>query len=308
MEGYRDTFVSRIVVQVAGYVGVTAALFGVLALIALSAPDELVVFLVALGVTVALGGGGMLIGTTPVDAFQRMRSVLWFGAVLAFGATLQALIFGVLGVSDEGDTAELVSVLTGAATSVVAWGLWRSLRRALQLVALHLTLVGTLFGIVLASGDPFSAVEPGIFALVLWLFGVGWSAVATRGSLAPIGTALVLGELTALLAPYVASFPGGGTEGVPLGLCGLWSFFTAVPFLVAGARRDSIGVQGVAIAGVLAGAGALVGELVGGETAAVIAVAIGAVLLGTSLLAIRQGPATAAAPPMTPPPPAPPLA
>jgi hypothetical protein len=55
----------------------------------------------------------------------------------------------------------------------VAWGLWRSLRRALQLVALHLTLVGTLFGIVLASGDPFSGVEPGIFALVLWLFGVG---------------------------------------------------------------------------------------------------------------------------------------
>ncbi len=300
-----ETPAARLITEVAGYVGATAALVSAFAFLALIEADETGVFAAFAAATGVLVGGGFLIGRTSVDAYQRLRSVLWFGSVFALSLALEALFVGVLDLVDDQSSAQTVTLLTGAVVAVSAFFLWLRSQRALQLLALHLALLGVVTAIVYTTADPLTGPGGGVVGVVLWLFGVVWIGVSAGGlAPAPVQTALVLGGLTALAGPYAAAAPSDLGYPVSLGGADLWSLATAVGLLWLGTTRGLRGLQGVAIAGVLVGTGTILTDLVSTKATAAVALVIGAALLAAALVQIRHlAGQQVPTPPLLPPPP-----
>ncbi|MEO8425034.1 MAG: hypothetical protein ABI595_14140, partial [Actinomycetota bacterium] len=182
-------------VEVVGYVGAAAAVAGTVTVFArhsdLSDGASLAISLVVAAVLVV---AGLTIGDRSPDAYQRMRSVLWFAAVESFG--FASGIFW-LNIVDLGiKTAVTVAGATGAIFALV---LWLLLRRSLQQIAFFLTAVGTITTLVVpnGSGSPTDLNGP---LLVVWLSGLVWFAAGTAEIVRPARTARVLGAAVALIA------------------------------------------------------------------------------------------------------------
>ena len=82
-----------IAVQVAAYAGVAMGLVGTVALVATSVdPSDTTLLLVAIAVTAVLFAAGIAISGERISSNQRLRSVLWFAALLGWGIVVEAIL------------------------------------------------------------------------------------------------------------------------------------------------------------------------------------------------------------------------
>lgn len=150
---------------------------------------------------------------------------------------------------------------------------------------------------------------------MFWVFGVAWGLASDRAMLGPLRTGLVLGTLTAVIAPYGIAVPTGLEipSETTITIAAVWNFATSALALAFGTIRGDRAIQGIAIAGVIisAGTGVIVGNnLTDSDAATIVVLVVGLALLGAALVAIRSargssGP-PASAPASAPPPPPPP--
>lgn len=295
--------VRSIVVQVAAYAGVAMGLVGTLALVASTAePSDTTLLLTAIAVTAVLFAAGVAIGRHSVSSNQRLRSVLWFAALLGWGIVVEAFLV-VAEVDLAGRSRQLISAVLVA---VVAVGLWIGLRRTLQLIGMFSSLFAVLSAAVFPQPDPFGQPDLLAPAVLSWVFGAAWMALGARGVIQPPRPALVLGTITVLVAPVILVVQGIPSEST-LTAVELWVLAGGVACLSVGTWLADGAVQGLAIFGVLAGVAVLAGDrLAGSRGGSIAAVALGIALLAGAVIAIRVWrPATAAAPPAPPAPPAP---
>lgn len=288
-----------IAVQVAAYAGVAMGLVGTFALVASSSnPSETTIVLVAVAVTAVLFAAGVVISRDTVASTQRLRSVLWFAALLGWGVVVEGILV-VAEIDLEGRSRQLLSA---ALLAPVAVGLWIGLRRSLQLLGMFSALYAVLSAAMFPDPDPFGQADFVAAAVLTWVFGAAWLALGARGVTRPPRTALVLGTVTVLVAPFVLAAGGQASEST-LTIVELWILAGGVACLSVGSWLEDRAVQGLAIVGVLVGVAVLAADLLvdsqGGQIAAVV---LGIALLGGAVVVIRTGSATPGEP--APPPPA----
>lgn len=306
MEQANRTVAQNVLVEIVAYTGAAAGLAATL--IAVEQAEglgNLGNLVVALVITAVLVGVGLAIPDTALDAFRRMHSVLWLAATFAWGVAVDEFLSGVLDFDPGGDVRPIVSGIVTAAGAAI---LWTRLRRSLQLIALFGTVLVTLIAIIDVTAGEFESPDPTLTAIVLWVFGVVWTLASDRGLLRPTRTGLVLGTLTAILAPYLLAIRGSFPPETTITVAAVWSFATAALALALGSLRGDRAAQGIGIAGVIVAAAVIVGNNVSDSDAAqIVALVVGLVLLGGALLAIRGSfPPARPAPSVPPGPPAPP--
>lgn len=282
----RRTVAQNALIEIVAYTGAAAGLAATLIAVeqaeGLGNVGNLVVALV---ITAVLVGAGLAIPDAALDAFRRMHSVLWLAATFAWGVAVDEFLSGVLDFDPGGDVRPIVSGIVTAAGAAI---LWTRLRRSLQLISLFGTVLVTLIAIINVTAGEFESADPTLTAVVIWVFGVAWTLAADRGLLRPTRTGLVLGTLTAILAPYVMATPRLDLSETTITVAAVWSFTTAALALALGSQRGERAVQGIGIAGLIVGAAVIVGNNVSDSDAAqIVALVVGLALLGGALLAIR---------------------
>ena len=283
-------------IELVAYVGLSAGLVGTFALLALSGgPSETTAFLVAAALTAALVIAGAAIGDDDVRSHQRLRSVLWFGAVLAFSAAAGQVISLAFGT----DFSPRIATLMGGSVSVVAAAvLWWRLRRSLQQVALYLAILGTVWVVVMPDAGPFQEPDPTGPAFVVWLLGAGWGALAWLGLMTPRRTALVLASVTLLFTPFGVVAPGTAPGDLSFTLIALWILATAAALLWVATRLEEPSAQGLAVVGLLFATALFVGDrFADGTGGAAAALVVGLALLGGAIVAIRASRRPSLSPP-----------
>lgn len=313
MDQPERTVTRNALIELVAYAGAAAAL--VATLIAVEQADglgEMGDLLVALAITAVLVGAGLAIPEASADAFRRLHSVLWFAATIAWAAAVNRFLSSVLELDPQGDA---LGILTGIVAAAGATILWLRLRRSLQLIALYGTAFATIAAFIELTGEGFEPTDPNVTAIVFWVFGVLWALAADRALLHPLRTGVVVGTLTALIAPYAIANPRFDLSETTITMAAVWSFATSAIALALGAVWGDRGVQGIAIAGIIVGAGVIVGKNVSdSNTTTIVALVVGLALLVAALVATRTSkpsspPPTSAPPtsaPATPPPATPP--
>jgi Predicted membrane protein (DUF2157) len=209
-----------VVVEILGYVG------GVLALVAgivLGAESWAQLgrwgrVAVLEAVVAALLGAGWRLRADGGRVLPRLASVLWFAAVAAWAGLLAVLLGGR---GDQALSNPSLPVATGSLA--LAWVLWTLERRALQQVALMVTLVAA----IVAEGEWRGWPAETISGLGLLGVGAAWLLLGRRRLLQPTRTAEALGAVAAVSGPEVLF--AAGSEGW------LWAgLAVALGLLVAG--------------------------------------------------------------------------
>ncbi len=278
-----------IAVQVAAYAGVAMGLVGTVALVATSVdPSDTTLLLVAIAVTAVLFAAGIAISGEPISSNQRLRSVLWFAALLGWGVVVQAILV-VAEIDAEGRSRALLSAALVAPAAV---GLWLGLRKSLQLLGMASALYAVLSAAVFPEPDPFGRPDLVATAVLTWVFGAAWLALGARGVIQPSRTGLVLGTITVLVAPFVLAVGGQASEST-LTVVELWVLAGGVACLSVGSWLADRAVQGLAIVSVLVGVAVLSADLLGdSEGGQIAAVVLGVALLAGAVVAIRLGAGT----------------
>jgi hypothetical protein len=286
--------------EVAGYVGAPAAATAAGIIVARSSLGTAGRVLVAGLFVAVLLAVGFAVGDVE-KRVVRLRSVMWFGAVLAWFALVEILVFDVGGLGSR--TGVVVASILATAGAGPVWWLCR---RSLQQIAVFLSLVAVVTAIAFPTPS-LSGFDTTTVGVLVWLLGLAWLILGARGLVLPRRTALVVGTITALLAPVYLLRTGSSIGGEVLG------FVTAVGVFVAGGRFDDRAVEGLAIVGLAATSSAVVAEhLRDPEALAVVALLAGLGLLGVTIWLTRPSsgaPLAGPAPPSSPwryEPPAPP--
>lgn len=228
--------------------------------------------LVGVLAAVLLVSGAVVRGTegTPLG---RMRSVLWFLAVIAVGGTAAVVADEMLGLEE----ADLALATFSPATAVAAV-LWWRLHRSLQQVA----VVG---GIVATATASLAVVDVALEdwgGLLVWSLGIAWLGLAWSRVVEPVRTATVLGAGLALVGPMMIAPASGGGGGLVLGL-------VTAAALVAGSvpARNTI-LLGLGVVGLFAYVPRTVFRFFGDQLGAPLALlASGGVLLGIAVWVAR---------------------
>jgi hypothetical protein len=264
-------------VEIVGYAGAAAAVVGTVTVFARHSDlSGGAAFAVMLAVAAVLVIAGLAIGDRSPDAYQRMRSILWFAAVGSFG--FASGIFWVNIVDLGIKTAVTLAGVTGAVFSLV---LWLMLRRSLQQIAFFLATVGTITTLAVPNGSGSISDLNGPL-LVIWVSALAWFAAGTAEIVRPARTGRVLGAVIAL---YVTLQMFSSSFALALTLISV----TALVLLAVGDRKDDRAVAGLGIVGILVAAGVGVGRVaVDSEGAADAAIVIGLVLLGGAIVAVRM--------------------
>ncbi len=281
-------------VETVGYAGAAAAVAGTVTVFARHSDlSDGASLAITLGVAAVLVIAGLAIGDRSLDAYQRMRSILWFAAVESFG--FASGIFW-LNIVDLG--AKTAATLAGVTAAAFALVLWLMLRRSLQQIAFFLIAVGTITTLAVPNSLASTSDLNGPL-LVIWLSGLVWFAAGAAEIVRPPRTARVLGAVVSLLATLEMFGP---SFWLALTLISL----TSIVLLAVGDRKDDRAVAGLGIVGILVASGTGVGRAaVDSEAAAVAAIAVGLILLGGAIAVVRMN-APNDAPPMPPSPVAPP--
>ena len=288
----------RVLIELAAYVGLSAGLVGTFALLALSRGlSEAQALFVAGAVTAALVIAGAAVGEDAVRGHQRLRSVLWFGALLGFSLAAGQLISLAFN-GPDGISPRIASLSSGLLSAAAAAVLWWKLRRSLQQIGLYFSLLGTVWVAVLPETGSFQEPDATALAVVSWLIGAAWAALAWQGLVTPRRTALVLASVTLLLAPFGLVAPGITPGDATFTLIAIWTLATAAAVLWVGTRLEEPAVQGLGVVGLLFATAVFVGDrFTGGRGGATLALAIGLALLGGAIAAIRASRRTTAPPP-----------
>ena len=284
-------------VEIVGYVGAAAAVAGTVTVFSRRADlSDGASLAVAVAVAAVLGLAGFAIGDRSTDAHQRMRSILWFAAVVSFG--FASGIFW-LNIVDLG--VKTAVTLAGVTTATFALVLWMKLRRSLQQIAVFVTAVGTVTTLAVPSGSGSISDLNGPL-LVIWVSALAWFAAGTAEIVRPPRTGRVLGAVIAL---YVTLQMFSSSFALALTLISI----TALVLLAVGDRKDDRAVAGLGIVGVLVASGVGVGRVtVDSEGAASAAIVIGLILLGGAIAAVRMSASNDVPPAPQPPVALPPLA
>jgi hypothetical protein len=314
-----------VVLELAGYAGAAAALAALGVAVDASTPTAQLVLGVV--VTVGLLVAGLVVDG-PDEAFHRMRSVFWFGAVIAW-TSVATVIAGPDGLDLHDQWAAVVGALIVAALAVP---LWLRERRSLQLIAAFTSVWVTLAALVVTTttlsffGQSEEVPDLRWSALVTAVLGVAALVLGLRGILTPRRTAMVLGSLAfiaglplvftkttdLLLGSALGGVLGSGSPDLPLWLAAL----AGAIVLVIGSRSGVVAVTGLGIVALTVATLQLVDQNVHDTGPAILVLAVGVVLIGAVAFLVRQGgepgmvaaagPATidgSAAPPPTPQPP-----
>jgi hypothetical protein len=261
--------------EVAGYVGAPAAATAAGIIVARSSLGTAGRMLVAGLFVAVLLAVGFAVGDVE-KRVVRLRSVMWFGAVLAWFALVEILVFDVGGLGSR--TGVVVASILATAGAGPVWWLCR---RSLQQIAVFLSLVAVVTAIAFPTPS-LSGFDTTTVGVLVWLLGLAWLILGARGLVLPRRTALVVGTITALLAPVYLLRTGSSIGGEVLG------FVTAVGVFVAGGRFDDRAVEGLAIVGLAATSSAVVAEhLRDPEALAVVALLVGLGLLGVTIWLTR---------------------
>jgi Predicted membrane protein (DUF2157) len=212
----------------------------------------------------------------------RLAGVLWFAAVAAWAGLLAVLLGGR---SDQalGDP----SLLVASGSLALAAVLWALERRALQQVALMVTVVAT----ILAAGDRLGWPGETVTGLGLLVAGAAWLALGHRDLLQPRRTAEALGALAAMSGPEVL-FLAGSEAWLWVGLA------VALGLLVAGStlgRPVLLGIGAAALVLFLSEVAATWWRTLGAPLALLLA-GLGLVGAAVALARLRPGGGTATPP------------
>ena len=275
-----------VAVEILGYVG------GVLALVAgvvLGAESWAQIGrwgrVAVLGAVVAaLLGAGWRLRADDGRVLPRLASVLWFAAVAAWAGLLAVLLGGR---SDE--ALGNPSLLVASGSLALAAVLWALERRALQQVALMVTVVAT----VLAAGDRLGWAGETVAGLGLLGVGAAWLALGQRRLLQPRRTAEALGAIAVTFGPEVL-FTAGSEAWLWVGLA------VALGLLVAGStlgRPVLLGIGAAALVLFLSEVAATWWRSLGAPLALLLA---GLGLVGAAVVLSRLRPGGGAASPPRP--------
>jgi hypothetical protein len=281
----------RVLTEAAAYAGLSFALVGVFALVDRADPAPGVSLAVALALTAGLLAAGALVGEDDAAAHQRLRSVLWFGALFAWSIAVSELLNEVLDLDATRASPRLLALLNSALVLAAAVVLWLRLRRTLQHLAMFGSLSGLVSTLVFFPEGPFVTPDPTGLAVVNWVLGAAWIGLAWRGAVEPRGTGFVLGALWLAFSPLLLLIPPASFSDGVRATTELWTLASGALVLAAGSVVASRGVEGIGIVAMLVGAAALSADQIasrdlGGSAAAL---AIGLALLGGGVGAIRAG-------------------
>lgn len=264
------------VLEVLGYCGIAAGLFGTFAVLAESIGDaEDTVMVTSLILTAVFLGAGALIGVGAPDRLGRMRSACWFASMLGFTTFLGLA----LKPTDRGG----LTLLFGL-SSIYALVLWAYSPRLLQQLAFYLfasTSIAVLVGFPDLGGFIFGPPDLTAFALVYWVSGGTWFALGYLDLVRPPRSAMVIGMVFGLEG--LSLLAQNGPEASALLIL---ASSTACLFL--GGKRPDQAVTGVAVVGLLIGTVALLASLeVQGTGPGLGIMFVGVVLLGLAVWTAR---------------------
>jgi hypothetical protein len=267
--------------EILGYCGIAAGLFGTFAVLAETGADaENTVMVTSLVLSAVFLLAGTLIGVDAPDRLARMRSACWFASVVGF-----AIFVGlVLKPADRGGFAFLFAL--SAIYALVLWALSPRLLQQLAFFTLALNTVAVLVGFPDLGAFIFGPPKLIAFALVYWVGGVTWFALGYLGLVRPPRSAMVLGMVFGLEGLLALS------QDAPEASALLILVSSAVCLFLGGSKADGA-VTGVAVVGLLIGSFGLLAALeLEGRGPGLVTMVIGVVLLGVAVWTARgMGPA-----------------
>jgi hypothetical protein len=226
---------------------------------------------VLFGVSSLLWGVGAAAQPRADPALGRLRGSLWFlscGALALFAALLAGNVFGLDGAG--------VALVAGLVAAAEAGALWRLQEGSFQ----HLACLGGLITAVVG----FAAALDGeaLAGILLWVLGVVWALLGSRGSVRSPALATVLGAATLLVGAGVTAGPWADAAPV-IGLV------SALGLLGVGIATRHFALTGPGAAGVLVYLPWTVARLFRHALDAPLVVLIsGALLLGVMVLLLRS--------------------
>jgi hypothetical protein len=271
--------------EILGYCGIAAGLFGTFAALEETSGDPRTTVLVtSLVLSVVFLLAGALIGVGAPDRLARLRSVCWFASIVSFTVFLASAIEP----SGRGSFA-LVTGLSALAGLV----LWALSPRTLQQLAFF-TFATLTLAILIAFPDVggflFGPPDVSGVGIVLYLGGAIWFALGFLELVRPPRPAMVIGMIFGLQGLSLLGQESAEAAAV------LILASSALCLFFGGSRGDRA-VTGVAVVGLLVGTVALLAVLeVEGTGPGLIALFVGVVLLGIGVWQARTtGPGNRAA-------------
>ena len=261
--------------EILGYCGIAAGLFGTFAALAETGGDpRTTVMFASLVLAAVFLFAGALIGVDAPDRLARMRSVCWFASAVAFAAFLGVAIEP----SDRGGFA----LVTGLA-ALYALVLWALSPRTLQQLAFFTLAIVTI--VILVAFPEFSflfgAPDTTGAGLVLWLGGGVWFALGFLGLVRPPRPAMVIGMVFGLQG--LSLLGQESTEAAALLILA-----SSAACLILGGSRGDRAVTGVAVVGLLIGTFTLLAALeIEGTGPGLITLFVGVALLGIGVWTAR---------------------
>lgn len=272
--------------EILGYSGIAAGLFGTFAVLAEAGEDaENTVMVTSLVLAVVFLVAGAVIGVDAPDRLARMRSACWFASVVGF-ATFVGLA---LEPRDRGGFAFLFAL--SALYALVLWAFSPRLLQQLAFFVLALNTVAVLVGFPEIGAFLFGPPDVTGIAWTYWIVGALWFALGYLALVRPPRSAMVLGMVFGLEGLFLLS------QDAPE-LAAVLVLASSAACLSLGGVREDRAVTGVAVVGLLIGVFGLLGAVeVQGTGPGLVTMLVGVVLLGIAVWTARStGPAGARPP------------
>jgi hypothetical protein len=264
-------------IELLGYCGIAAGLYGTGALLAETSGDpQNTVMITSLVLAAVFLAAGALIGVGAPDRLERMRSACWFASVIGFLAFLGFAMEP----NDKGGIALLLGL--SAVYALLLWSFSPRLLQQFLFFNLALSTIAVLVGLPDLSGLLFGPPDLTGIALVFWIGGALWFALGYVGLVRPPRSAMVIGLLFGLEGLFLLA------QDEPELAFTLVLASSAVCVYLGGLRGDRA-VTGVAVVGLLIGTVGVLGALeVEGTAQGLLTMLIGVVLLGLAVWAARD--------------------
>jgi hypothetical protein len=266
--------------EILGYCGIAAGLFGTFAALAETSGDpEDTVMVTSLALSVVFLLAGALIGVDAPDRLARLRSACWFASVL--GSTI--FLATAFEPTDKGGFALVLGL--SSVYGLVLWAFSPRLLQQLAFFSLALSTIAVLIGFPDLGGFFFGPPDLTPIALAYWVGSGFWFALGYFDLVRPPRTAMVLGLVFGLEGLLLLS------QDAPEASALLILASSMVCLFLGGMRADRA-VTGVAVVGLLIGTTGLLGALeVEGTGPGLAVMFVGVALLAVSVwFARREGP------------------
>jgi hypothetical protein len=263
--------------EILGYSGIAAGLFGTFAVLAETGEDaENTVMVTSLVLAAVFLLAGAVIGVEAPDRLARMRGACWFASVAAFAA----FVGFALEPSDRGGFAFLLAV--SALYALVLWAFSPRLLQQLAFFFLALNTVAVLVGFPDLGGSVFGPPDLSGIAWTYWVGSGLWFALGHLHLVQPPRSAMVFGMVFGLEGLLLLSQDAPELSSVLI-------LASSAACLSLGGSRDDRAVTGVAVVGLLIGVAGLLGAVeVQGTGPGLVTMLVGVVSLGFAVWSARS--------------------